>query len=393
MPDSDPTNSTTAPCFFKSAATHSAGIACPPVPPPAISIRGFWWLDLSGSFTVLRYPVEDAHGGEAYQQTRTTIAHEGERHPRERENHHGGPDVEDGLDGQHRCEACSHATRHDRGGVHCYPQSGQRDKTESGDHGDHADQAKLFPYQGEDHIRTELGDIRPLPARPGPRAEEAAGFYGYHGLNYLVARTVRCGPGIEERKEPLATIRLENHHPRHRHRSRQARKHEVPGPEFRGPQRACRAREQDHGGAEIRFDKDQAEEHPYCSDGLEGQSRTRRHTCDRAAQGQYGSELRELSRLDTHRAKIEPPPGAVYLGSDLWHEHEHEADQHDQVQGRSVFAPRGIPDPAGHEEGGHPEDHMPDADEKNTGPDLPVRRRIDHDEPQQGEAERHQEQV
>src|ERR687889_352997 len=99
MPEVDPTNSTTAPRSFNSAATHSAGIACPPVPPPAISIllvgAGF---DLSGSFTVLRYPVEDAHGGEAYQQARTTVANERERHTCERENDHGCPDVEDGLD-------------------------------------------------------------------------------------------------------------------------------------------------------------------------------------------------------------------------------------------------------------------------------------------------------
>src|ERR671929_246943 len=101
MPELDPTNSTTAPLTFKSAATHSAGKACPPVPPPAIRILGLAWFDLSGSLTVLRYPVEDTHGGEAYQQTRPTVAHEGERHPREREDHHGGPDVEDGLDGAH----------------------------------------------------------------------------------------------------------------------------------------------------------------------------------------------------------------------------------------------------------------------------------------------------
>src|SRR5215212_2067334 len=102
MPELEPTNSTTAPLFFKSAATQSAGIACPPVPPPAIRILGLAWFDLSGSLTVLRYPVEDAHGGEAYQQTRTAVAHKGERHPCERENHHGGPDVEDGLYGDHR---------------------------------------------------------------------------------------------------------------------------------------------------------------------------------------------------------------------------------------------------------------------------------------------------
>src|SRR5215218_9447245 len=195
MPELDPTNSTVAPLSFKSAATHSAGIACPPVPPPAIRIRGLLtWFDLSGSFTVLRYPVEDAHGGEAYQQARTTVAHKGERHPCERENHQGCPDVEGGLGDEHRCQACRHAPRHNRRGAHGNPQPGQRDKTEGGDHDHHPDQAKLLPYQGEDHIGAQLGDVWALSARPGPRAEEAPSFYGHHGLDHLVAGSVRRGP-------------------------------------------------------------------------------------------------------------------------------------------------------------------------------------------------------
>src|SRR5215211_2645243 len=97
IPVSDPTNSTTAPLFLNSAATHSAGIACPPVPPPAIRIRGLF--DLSGSLTVLRYPVENTHGGEAYQQAGSPVAHERECHPGEREDYHGGSDVEGGLNG------------------------------------------------------------------------------------------------------------------------------------------------------------------------------------------------------------------------------------------------------------------------------------------------------
>src|SRR5215211_6275094 len=128
MPDFDPTNSTTAPLALKSAATHNAGIACPPVPPPAIRILALAWFDLSGSFTVLRYSVEDAHGGEAYQQTRTTVAHEGECHTCEWENDHGCPYIEGGLGDEHRGQARRDAPRHYRGGVHGYSEAGQRDK-------------------------------------------------------------------------------------------------------------------------------------------------------------------------------------------------------------------------------------------------------------------------
>src|SRR5215210_190733 len=393
MPDFEPTNSTTAPLLVKSAATHSAGIACPPVPPPAIRILGLAWSDLSGSLTVLRYPVEDAHGGEAYQQTRSTVAHEGERHPGEREDHHGRPDVEGGLYGEHGRQARRDAPRHYRGGVHGYSEAGQRDKAESGDHGDHPDQAEFFPYKGEDHIRAELGDVWSLSARPGSRSEEASGFYGHHGLDHLVAGPVRCGPGVQERQEPLATIRLEHHHPRYGHGSHHPRQHEVPGPQLRGPQRPRHARKQDHGGAEIRFDQDEHEERSDGHEGLDGESRTMREAREGAAQEQYGRELRELRRLNAHGTEVEPPPGAVYLGPHVRYEHQHQAYQDDQVQRRSIFPPCRIPNPARDYERGEPEPHVNGSFDQETGTRLSISRRVDHDEPQQGERQGHQEQI
>src|ERR671911_882 len=62
---------------------------------------------------------------------------------------------------------------------------------------------------------------------------------------------------------------------------------------------------------------------------------------DRAAQDQDSGELRELRGLNAHEAKVQPPPGAVYLGSYTRHEYEDEAYQYDQVQGRGILAPRG----------------------------------------------------
>src|SRR5918998_4682963 len=76
IPEVEPINSTWAPIERRLEATHSAGIACPPVPPPAIRTRGGLaagpplgsGFDLSGSLTVLRYSVEHPDGGEAYQE-------------------------------------------------------------------------------------------------------------------------------------------------------------------------------------------------------------------------------------------------------------------------------------------------------------------------------------
>src|SRR5918999_5068550 len=120
MPACAPTNSTAAPLSPKLSATQSAGIACPPVPPPAITTRGLAAARFghSRSFTVLRYPVKDAHGGEAHQKARTPVAYKRQRHPGEREDDHGGAHVEDRLDGEHRGEARPHAPGHDRGRAH-----------------------------------------------------------------------------------------------------------------------------------------------------------------------------------------------------------------------------------------------------------------------------------
>src|ERR671912_215267 len=96
---------------------------------------------------------------------------------------------------------------------------------------------------------------------------------------------------------------------------------------------------------------------------------------DRAAQDQDSGELRELRGLNGHEAKVEPPPGAVYLGSYTRYEYEDEAYQYDQVQGGGILAPRCIPDSAGHKEGGDAEYHVPDAFEQKIGSNLTVRSR------------------
>src|SRR3712207_3176593 len=190
IPVCEPTNSTVAPLSLNLSATHSAGIACPPVPPPAIRIRGpaDGGFDLSGSFTILRYPVEDAHGGETGQEARTAVAYERERHPGEREDDHCGSHVEDRLNGEHSCQASRHAPRHDRRGVEGYPEPGQRHEAEGGDHHNHTQEAEFLPDQGEDHVGPDLRHVGPFPACPRARAEETPGLYRDHGLDHLVTR-------------------------------------------------------------------------------------------------------------------------------------------------------------------------------------------------------------
>src|SRR5215216_5281995 len=219
MPVLAPTNSTVAPRMLKLSATQSAGIACPPVPPPAISIRGLGGFGLSRSFTVLRYPVQDAHGGEANQKTRAAVAYKRQRHPGEREDDHGGPHVEDRLYGEHRGQAGRHAPAHDGGCAERYPEPREGYEAEGGDHRDHPEEPQLPAYESEDHIRPQLRHGDPLGARPRAGPEETARLYGDHGLYHLVARAVGDGPGVEERHEPLAPVGGEPHYPGERHES------------------------------------------------------------------------------------------------------------------------------------------------------------------------------
>src|SRR5215217_3817064 len=393
MPDVEPTNSTTASLATSSAATHSAGMACPPVPPPAIRILGRWRFDLSRSFTVLRNPVQDTHGGEAYQEAGASVAHEGERHTGEGEDDHGGPHVEDGLHGQHRGKASGHAPGHHGWGVQGDFQPGQRDKPESGDHGDHPDQAQFLPDQGEDHISTDLWHVGSLSARARTGTEEPPGLYSHHCLDHLVAGAVRGRPGVEKRHEPLTPIRLEQHHPRHGSKSQDPRQHQIPCLDLRGPEHTGDTREQNHGCAEVRFDQDQSKQRPDHRQGLEGEPGTRRKPGDRATQEEDGGELGELRRLHGHRTDVEPSPGAVDLTSNPWYQDQNEAEKNDRIQTGGVSAPRRVPDAANHEEDGHPEHHVDTAFEQKIGVIVPVRRRIDHDEAEQGEPEGNQKKV
>src|SRR5215216_2799064 len=172
MPVLAPTNSTVAPRMLKLSATQSAGIACPPVPPPAMSIRGLAGPCLSRSFTVLRYPTQDAHGGEADQEARAAIAYEGQRHPGEREDDHSRPDVEDRLDGDHGGEARGQASGQDRRRAHRDSESGQYYEAEGGHYHHHAQEAEFLPDEREDHVRPEFRHEDATATRPGSGTEE-----------------------------------------------------------------------------------------------------------------------------------------------------------------------------------------------------------------------------
>src|SRR5919199_4938124 len=126
IPEIEPTNSTAASRTRNSSATQSAGIACPPVPPPAIKTRdascaaappGVARFGLTCFLTVLRYAVEDSHGGEADEHARAAVADKREGYPGQRNDAHRRPDVEGCLDDEHCRQARRQAPTHHRRGV------------------------------------------------------------------------------------------------------------------------------------------------------------------------------------------------------------------------------------------------------------------------------------
>src|SRR5918994_1071160 len=215
MPATEPTNSTAAPLALRLSATQSAGIVCPPVPPPATKTRGaspvrrsLSRLGHTCSLTILRYTVEDTHGGETDDHARTAIADEREGHPGQRDGAHGRPDIEGHLDGEHRGEPCRQTTSHHRGSVQRDLEPCKREEGEGRDHGHHTQEPQLLPDEGEDHVGLCLGDGDASLPRPSPNTQEAASFDGDHGLYDLVPGALRDGPRVEERQKTGAPVWL-----------------------------------------------------------------------------------------------------------------------------------------------------------------------------------------
>src|ERR671921_650282 len=201
MPATEPTNSTAAPLVFRLSATQSAGIACPPVPPPAIktrgafaALRGLSWFGLTCSLTVLRYSVEDPGSGEADDHARAAVADKREGHPGQRDGAHGRPDVEGRLDDEHRREPRRQATSHHRGSVQRDLEPREREEGAGPNHGHHPQEPQLLADEGEDHVGLRLGDGDVALSRPGPDTQKAACLYSDHGLYDLVSGTIRHSP-------------------------------------------------------------------------------------------------------------------------------------------------------------------------------------------------------
>src|SRR5215212_2691190 len=215
MPAVEPTNSTAAPRARKLSATQSAGIACPPVPPPAIKTRdapwvasrGFKRFGLTYSLTVLRYAVEDSHGDEADDSARAAVADKRERYPGQGHSAHGRPHVEGSLDGEHGGETRRYAPAHYRRGVQGDPEPREHEKREGYDYCYHPQKAELLADKGEDHVRLHFRNGDDLLSRPDPGPEEAARLYGDHGLHELVPGALRDAPRVEEGHKTIAPVR------------------------------------------------------------------------------------------------------------------------------------------------------------------------------------------
>src|SRR5918997_4841197 len=273
------------------------------------------------------------------------------------------------------------------------PAATHRPRTEGGDHHHHPEEPELLPYEREDHVRPELRHDGTLGARSGTDPKNPARLYGDHRLDHLVARAIRDGPGIQERHDPLAPVGGEPHDPEEDDEGRHRGEHEVPCPELRGPEHPGRARQEHDGGAEVRLHEHEREEHPHGRQGPQRQPRTRGDARHRAAQHQDGCELRELPGLQAQRPEVQPSASPAHLRADTRDQDQYQTDEHSEVQSRCVPAPSGVPHLARQKEGQDPERHVSAAQQQVVRPELPVGRRVHHDEPQKREAQGDEEQV
>ena len=128
------------------------------------------------------------------------------------------------------------------------------------DHSQGADEAQLFADHGVDEIRMPLGKEQEfLPSFPQTPAEHAAAAEGQEGLDDLVARALRVGPGVEERDDPPPAVRLVRDGDVHERQGRKNGAAEVEKVRAAGKEHDARHARKRHGAPEIRLKRRDAQ--------------------------------------------------------------------------------------------------------------------------------------
>src|SRR5215831_11283449 len=295
----------------------SAGMTCPPVPPPATMTRMFsvgniktyhsgtekrWIVDFrlsivrstrddsrwrsnasSGKcfsnrqssinnvlFRLLGDVQDHADAGEGHEKRRSTVGDERQRdafgwhHPKH------NTDIDESLKHDHAGDADGEETSEGVLCAHSGARAAPEKDPEQDDDCHPADQAEFLGGYGEDEVGVRLGQIEELLlAFHQPEAGDAAGRDGDQRLDHVEAASLRVGVGIQESENAIFSIRhVEDQEVERENRSRESIS-EIAQANTGHEQDAGGDSGASDGGSEVGLEHDQAEKDDGRSDGRE----------------------------------------------------------------------------------------------------------------------------
>src|SRR4051794_30222366 len=342
---SPPTKLTSAPSARSASATAIAGTTWPAVPPAAITIRG-------GSLTRVLRPLgnraemrgaagrdvqQQPHAGEQHDQRRGAGRDERQRHAGEWREAEHGIDVEQGLAQDQRGHAGGEQLGVGALGLAGGPQAGVPDHAVQAQHGQDADQAELLADDGENEVGVGLGKVGGLlDGSAEAMAEKAAGADRDLALDRLVAGRAVVGPGVHERGQAGAPVRLDDREHEHEERADAGHQRELADRETGGDQHRRERGADDQAGAEVRLRGDQqqraaADAEDRAGDGSQAAGDLRPRGQHRGGV-QDERELHDLARLELQRAGADPAAGAVDADAEAGHQHEQQQRERGEQQ-------------------------------------------------------------
>src|SRR6202021_1750167 len=216
-PRSVPTNRTSAPCASRnSRAIASAGITCPPVPPPAISTLK---LDRSPTLIDLTRDIQQhAHTRQRNKKRSTARRDKRQRNSLRRQQRQHHAHVEESLDQNRRRNTKRQKPRKRIGRKECRPQPPIAQPDKQTEDQQSPNQTKLLADIREDKIRLHLGKIEQLlPSLHQTQPANSTSPHRNQRLQNMKSASPRVSLRINKRQHPRPSKRhMEQHEVQHR---------------------------------------------------------------------------------------------------------------------------------------------------------------------------------
>src|SRR6202046_81373 len=232
-PRAVPTNRTSAPCASRSSrAIASAGMTCPPVPPPAIRTRNCVWLSIPysllptpcSSIDLARDIQQHTHAGQRNKKRSSARRDERQRNSlgRQQRQHHAH--VEESLNQNRRRNPKRKEPRKRVRRQRRRPQPAIPQRHKQSHNQQRSNQSQLFTDIGEDEVSLHLRQIKKLlPPFHQPQPAQPTGPNRDQRLKNMKPGPSRIGLRIDECKHTVPSeLHKEQHVIEHRRRQRSA---------------------------------------------------------------------------------------------------------------------------------------------------------------------------